>query len=304
MPNAETPIEVFCSYAHEDETWLRMLEKHLIQLKRQKLIANWHDRHILPGTDWAKEIDTHLNSATIILLLISADFLYSDYCTGIEMSRALERHGTGKARVIPIMLRHVDWQGAPFAGLQILPKNAKPVTDWADHDLAFKDIAMQLRKVVEELHGLPMNNSHPQEELVKSNNPSNPQRSSTYDNLDQFRHCQKKVSELKKVHDMLHEIEVQLEGLLATVQQVIREETNQHPLDFDSIENMWVQAVVKLDYLTYFAAKEMKTLEEERFSFDNDEVRGGGPWVQDLFTLQRQFEIEVVRRDIGDLHKL
>jgi hypothetical protein len=291
-----------------------MLEKHLSQFKRQKLIANWYDRLIRPGTDWAKEIDTHLNSASIILLLISADFLGSDYCTGIEMKRALERQETGEARVIPIMLRHVYWQGAPFERLQMLPQDARPVATWEDHDLAFTHIAMQLRKVVEELQGSPMNNSHPQEELVKSNNPSNPQSGSTNDNLDQFRHCRKKVSELKSVHNMLHKIEVELGGLSITVQLSEREEqrssrkrsvsprkeTNQYLPDFKQIEKMWRQVALQLDYLAYFAAEDMKIMEKERFSFGNDEIRGPS-WITDLFRLQRSFEIVVRARNIDDI---
>jgi hypothetical protein len=55
-------------------------------------------------------------------LLISADFLASDYCYGIELQRALEGHQRGKARVIPIILRPCDWQTSPFAPLQCLPR--------------------------------------------------------------------------------------------------------------------------------------------------------------------------------------
>src|SRR5205085_5532913 len=82
-------VEVFCSYAHEDEAWLRKLETHLSLLKRQGLISLWYDRLIAPGTDWAQAIDTHLEGASIILLLVSADFLASDYCYGIELQRAM-----------------------------------------------------------------------------------------------------------------------------------------------------------------------------------------------------------------------
>ncbi len=79
------PIEVFYSYAHEDEPFRQQLEKHLSTLRLQGLITQWHDRHILAGTDWSETIDTHLENASVILLLISADFLASDYCYGIEM---------------------------------------------------------------------------------------------------------------------------------------------------------------------------------------------------------------------------
>src|SRR6266700_2234102 len=117
-----TPLSVFISYAHEDEPLRQQLEAHLSLLRRQGWIADWHDRQILAGNEWARDIDEHLEMASIILLLISPDFLASDYCYDIEMQRALERHRRGETRVIPIILRPVDWHGAPFGQLQCLPR--------------------------------------------------------------------------------------------------------------------------------------------------------------------------------------
>src|SRR5438309_1086160 len=114
------PIEVFCSYVHGDESLFRKLEIHLSGLKRQGLISTWQKHLILPGAKRAQEIDAQLNTALIFLLLISADFLASDYCFGIEMTRALERHSANEARVIPILVRPCDWSHAPFAHLQCL----------------------------------------------------------------------------------------------------------------------------------------------------------------------------------------
>ena len=108
-----TPTEVFCSYAHEDEALLRKVEKHLSLLKQQGLISLWHNRLISPGSDWAATIGTHLETASVILLFISADFLSSDYCYSIEMQRALQRHQNKQARVIPVLLRPVDWEESP-----------------------------------------------------------------------------------------------------------------------------------------------------------------------------------------------
>src|SRR6266568_6990036 len=117
MIMSPTPVEIFCSYAHEDEAWRQKLETHLSLLRRQGLISLWHDRLIAPGTNWAKALDTHLETASVILLLVSADFFASDYCYGIEMKRALERQEVGEARVIPILVRPVEWNSAPFAYL-------------------------------------------------------------------------------------------------------------------------------------------------------------------------------------------
>ena len=125
-------------------------ETHLSLFKREEVIASWHDRRIIAGQAWKGQIDSHLDEADIILLLISADFLASDYCYAIEMPRALARHEAGHACVIPVIIRSVDWSSAPFAALQALPKDAKPVTRWGDPDEAWTDVARGLRRAAEE----------------------------------------------------------------------------------------------------------------------------------------------------------
>ena len=145
------PIEVFFSYAHEDEELKDKLADQLAILQRLGVITKWHDRMIVAGTEWRQEIERRLNSAQIILLLISADFLASDFCYGEEMTRAIERHNSGEARTIPIILRACLWQNAPFGKLQALPKNAKPVTSWSNLDEAFESIAQGIERAVAEM---------------------------------------------------------------------------------------------------------------------------------------------------------
>jgi hypothetical protein len=111
-------------------------------------VTGWYDREIQAGTEWEREIEEHLNTASIILLLVSADFVNSDYCYGVEMQRALEMHAQGRAHVLPILLRPVDWQDAPFARLQLLPTGAKPITRWSDPEEALEDVARHIRAVV------------------------------------------------------------------------------------------------------------------------------------------------------------
>ena len=128
-------VKIFFCYAHEDEALLNKLKTHLKPLQRKGLIDVWYDRDISAGTKWEKEIDTHLNEANIILLLVSPDFKASDYCYGIEMQRALERDQRGEARVIPIILRPVYWYDI-LGSLQALPTDAKPVvsSSWQYQD--------------------------------------------------------------------------------------------------------------------------------------------------------------------------
>ncbi len=146
-------VKIFYSYAHEDKGHRETLEKHLSTLKQSALITEWSDRNINAGKEWAKEINSNIIIADIILLLISPDFMHSDYCHSVEMKRALERHENGTAKVIPIILRHGDYEGAVFNHLQALPTGNIPVTHrkWSNRDEAFADVAQGIRKVVKEL---------------------------------------------------------------------------------------------------------------------------------------------------------
>jgi hypothetical protein len=149
------PVEVFISYSHKDEPLREKLETHLSLLRRQGIIAAWHDRRITAGREWAGAIDEHLDRAAVILLLVSADFLASDYCYDREMTRALERHDAGEARVIPVILRPVDWHGAPFARLQALPRDGKAIIKWSPRDEGYQSVAAGIRKAVEEVRAHP-----------------------------------------------------------------------------------------------------------------------------------------------------
>lgn len=161
-PTRETPVAnqlqsqshglgLFFSYSHKDERLRDKLAEHLRALERQQVISTWHDRRISAGTEWAGQIDNHLNTANIILLLVSAAFLNSDYCYDIELQRALERHAAGEARVIPVILRPCDWTHTAFAKLQALPADGKPVTTWSNRDEAFLNITQGIRRVAQEL---------------------------------------------------------------------------------------------------------------------------------------------------------
>jgi internalin A len=143
---------IFFSYSHKDEALRDELETHLKLLQRQGIISVWHDRKILPGTEWDGEIDVHLERAKIILLLISADFIASDYCWGKEVNRALELHKKEAATVIPIALRACDWKGAPFSRLQGLPKDLSPITSYKDRDAAWTNVATGIRAVAEKMN--------------------------------------------------------------------------------------------------------------------------------------------------------
>ena len=148
MAQTQPPFSLFYSYASEDEAHRVMLEKHLALLRREGLIGEWHFRKIAAGSDWAKEIDEHLSQAKIILLLISADFINSDYCFEIETQKAMKMHHAGDAIVIPIIVRACDWKTAPFGKLQALPSGAVPVTSWPNTDEAWSNVAAGIRRAI------------------------------------------------------------------------------------------------------------------------------------------------------------
>jgi internalin A len=144
-------VRLFYSYSHRDESLRNELETHLKLLQRQGLIETWNDRKIEAGDDWKQRIDENLERADIILLLISADFIASDYCYEKEMARAIERYQRGEARVVPVIVRDVNWQKAPFAKLQALPKDGKAVMTWTDKDSAWRNVSEGIERIVDEM---------------------------------------------------------------------------------------------------------------------------------------------------------
>lgn len=147
MPN------VFFSYSHADEALRDQLEKQLAMLKRQGAIDTWHDRRIGAGQEIDQAINERINTDEIILLLVSPDFIASDYCYDIEMTRAMERHHANEAIVIPVILRPCDWHHAPFGKLLGTPRDGKPVTLWPDRDEAFLEVAKAVRGAAVRLQG-------------------------------------------------------------------------------------------------------------------------------------------------------
>lgn len=144
-------VDVFISYAQDDQDLRIQLGKHLSSLKNQQIIREWYDGYIVPGTPRKEEILKHLAEAQIILLLITKDFMASEFCYSVEMQAAIARHKAGQARVVPILLRAVDVQGAPFADLVMLPSGGEPVSKWPDPDDAFFDIVQGIRRVIRDL---------------------------------------------------------------------------------------------------------------------------------------------------------
>jgi internalin A len=134
-------VRLVFSYSHKDEELRDQLETHLKLLQRQDVISTWHDRKIQPGEEWEDVIDENFKRADLILLLVSADFIASDYCYQIEMQTSLARHEKGEATVIPVILRTCQWQKAPFGKLQALPKGGRAVASRRNRDEVWTNVA-------------------------------------------------------------------------------------------------------------------------------------------------------------------
>lgn len=144
-------IGIFCCYADKDRAFFSKLKAHLMPLQREEHITLWTYDDIKVGKDRKKELRRYLNTAQIILLLVSPDFLASDSNID-EMQWALERHEHEEVYVIPIILRPIAWQAMPFGNLQVLPTDANPISSskWHTQDDAFYNVAEGIRRVVKE----------------------------------------------------------------------------------------------------------------------------------------------------------
>lgn len=140
--------KIFISYAHADEDAVKELHKHLAVLAQNNEIQTWHDRQILAGADWAKEIDTELEASDIFLAIISPDFLASEYCYKKEMEKALLLHDKNQIRVIPIIVEQCDWRNSPLGSLQAIPQDGKAISDWINPNTAWLSVIGEIRKIL------------------------------------------------------------------------------------------------------------------------------------------------------------
>jgi CheY-like chemotaxis protein len=151
--SATPPVSLFYSYAHEDEALRDELRGHLKILERRGLLSSWYDREIKAGEDWHARIDEQLQMADLVLLLVSKDFIESDYIFGNELTVAMQRHQAGFATVVPVIVRAIDIdpddrEALPFLSLQGLPTDMRPVTSWPNRDEAWTNVAKGLRGTI------------------------------------------------------------------------------------------------------------------------------------------------------------
>lgn len=150
-PEPSRKVRLFFSYAQKDEDLRRGLGEHLKGLLGSGLVERWDDRNIPSGSSWGEQISEKLEQADVVLFLVSPPFMKSGYSQAAEVKRAVELHEAGKLRVIPVIVRPADWAPAPFAKLQALPDGGKPVIEWRPREEGFKNVAMGIRRTVQQM---------------------------------------------------------------------------------------------------------------------------------------------------------
>ena len=147
-------VTVFISYTHSDERLKERFLVHLGALRRENLIGVWHDRMLRPGEHLDDAIEKELATADFVILLISPDFINSDYCIEKEMQRAFARARDEQCKVAPIILKPCQWKNIPIEGggqlgdFVAMPRDGKPVTQWSHRDKAWNSVVAGIRALI------------------------------------------------------------------------------------------------------------------------------------------------------------
>lgn len=142
-------MKAFFSYSHHDSKYLEAVHKHLSQVKRDGLITTWYDREILAGSRFSDEIVKELDSSQLFIAIVSPDFISSNYCYDVEMTRALKKNDAGEMRIISIIVEPCEWKQTPLSNLKAVPRDGFPVSEWTNPNKAYLDIATELRVIAE-----------------------------------------------------------------------------------------------------------------------------------------------------------
>lgn len=138
-------MELFISYTHKDDVYREKLMQYIDPLSVRHGIRTWHDRQLMGGDPYEKEIESHLESASIVLLLVTQAYLASDSCKK-EFKYAI---GNNKTKVVvPIILESSTWKDSEFNHLQVLPKDGKPIKIWDVEEEAWMDVYHGLDKII------------------------------------------------------------------------------------------------------------------------------------------------------------
>ena len=143
------PKKIFISYAREDRGWVDKLKNHLASLQRKGLVESWDDSSIWPGKEWNASIMKALGEADIYILMVTVDFIASDYINQNELPVALKRaEGEENVQIVPVIVRPCNWFTEFYNSYQALPKDGKPISTWDNEDKAYLDVVEGLMKLI------------------------------------------------------------------------------------------------------------------------------------------------------------
>jgi hypothetical protein len=215
------PLEILSIYADKDEKLLdkvlKALKSSLAPLEQKGLVSFWDKRQIIPGTDKARVFDNHMQSARMVLLLISADFMSSDLIYSKQMKELIAKHFAGKVYVIPVLLRPVSWDDSPFGELAPLPDNEEFLSSWSSEDKALLNIAEGVKRTAKNLLDIPEKREKsadsplapaPADEAMDGRNTPMSYQSFTPGQIERLKRRQKQLQErLNPLNEKIEELE-------------------------------------------------------------------------------------------------
>jgi TIR domain-containing protein len=153
-------MDVFISYSHQDHAWKDRVVTFMNCMRKQRNLGytTWDDGEIHPSEDWNKNIGEAITQARVAVLLVSADFLSSDFINDTEVPLLLERRDQGILAVMPLVVRPCPWEVVDWlASIQLHPSEGTPLSSCGDAEVEehLKQMALELDRLVSEARGEP-----------------------------------------------------------------------------------------------------------------------------------------------------
>lgn len=145
-------ISIFISYAHADERWLKRLKKHLTVLdKFTEPIDYWEDTKLKGGDKWKETIKGAIDKANVAILLVSTDFLASDFITSEELPSILRHAEEGGTKVIPLIVAPCSFELSEISEFQAINSPDRTLLDLGSDEAAIDRVFLELVKTIRSL---------------------------------------------------------------------------------------------------------------------------------------------------------
>lgn len=145
------PLRILIAYAPEDSTWIERFHAHISVLQASYPSHQWYNCELRTESAAIQLAETYFNTADLIILFMSADFLALNRYYEHSIEHIMKRSNAEETRLIPVLLRSIYWNASPLSRYQPLPSNGQFINQWPDHDAAFTHVVQQLGAVIETL---------------------------------------------------------------------------------------------------------------------------------------------------------